>query len=152
MADLQNIIQSKIVDTEWDAFWQQLPANVAILQPENTLILSLPYAAGSAEDVQLTKMLQACQLTGYNIVQIETGQRIAWHLLKDKLSPKYILLLGIAPEQLGISAMFRLFSPNHFDECTWIPGLSLTEMESQPEVKKQLWLNGLKPVFVDKTA
>lgn len=152
MADQQNIIQSKIVDTEWDAFWQELPANVAMLQPKDSLVLSLPYATSSAEDVQLNKMLQACQLADYNVVQMEAGQKLAWHRLKSKLSPRHILLLGILPEQLGISALFRLFSPNHFDECTWIPGLSLTEMESQPEVKKQLWLNGLKPVFVDKTA
>lgn len=152
MADQQNIIQSKIVDTEWDAFWQELPANVAMLQPKDSLVLSLPYTISSAEDVQLNKMLQACQLADYNVVQMEASQKLAWHRLKSKLSPKYILLLGILPEQLGISALFRLFSPNQFDECTWIPGLSLTEMEKQPDAKKQLWLNGLKPVFVDKTA
>ncbi len=153
MADIPNIIQSKIISSEWDAFWLDLDANAAQLAPKDVLVLSLPYSAGSAEDVQLQKMLQACQLNDavYHILQLSEDRFTAWHKLKDQLQPKQVLLLGITPAQLGISVMFRLFGPNRFNDCIWIPGLSLTEMEKQPDSKKQLWVNGLKPVFVDKT-
>jgi len=56
----------------------------------------------------------------------------------------------VHPKQLGISVLFRLFAPNHFNEKIFIAAPSLAEMEQQPDAKKQLWGQGLKPVFIDK--
>jgi len=58
-----------------------------------------------------------------------------------------VILAGILPIQLGISAMFRLNEPNKYGDCIWIPTLALTELDKLPEMKKQLWNMGLKPVF-----
>lgn len=100
------------------------------------------------------KMMQACQLNegDYNILTLTENETVAWHSIRDSLHPQYVILLGIMPQLLGISALFSLFYPNRFNDCIFISGLSLQESEKQPEAKKQLWLNGLKPVFVDKAA
>lgn len=153
MTELPDIISSPVINQQWDSFWNELPETVQQLPEKPLLVLSQAYTDGSAEAIQLQKMLQACTLTesSYNIVQLSSAQNIPWHKLKEQFKPKTVLLLGVIPEQLGISAMFRLFMPNNFDSAIWIAGLSLTELEKQPEAKKQLWQNGLKPVFVDKT-
>jgi hypothetical protein len=112
--------------------------------------LSKP-STGDQDQVQLNKMLQACQLTEEQFYILHIDKPWPWHKLREKLKPKVVLLLGVHPNELGISALFRLFIPNHFDDCLWIPSLSLADLEKQPDTKKQLWIHGLKPVFVDKT-
>lgn len=150
MADNLNIIKSKIVSSNWDVFWEQ---NTQIQELEkNTVVLSTPFQQGSAEETQLLKILQACTLTPeqYHIIQIQPEQQLAWHQVRDKVKPEFVIIFGVMPQQLGISAMFRLNEPNRFNDCIFIPTLSLPELEQQAEAKKQLWLSGLKPVFVDK--
>lgn len=152
MNEVPGIINSKIISDEWDGLWEE-PALPEIYKTTATvLVITKPYEPGSGEDVQLQKMLQACKLgdDDYNILQLDDTKPVAWYRIKEKWQPRYVLLLGVLPAQLGISAMFGLFHPNRFGGCTWIPGLSLQELEKQPEAKKQLWQNGLKPVFVDK--
>jgi hypothetical protein len=153
MTDFPNIIGSKIIEAEWNQLWKELPMPENISKTAEVLVISAGFEPGGAEEMQLQKMMQACQLdgSGYNVFQPAGGEMVAWHQLRDAFRPKYVLLLGIHPQQLGISALFHLFAPNHFNDVLWIAGPSLQEMESQPEAKKQLWLNGLKPVFVDKS-
>jgi hypothetical protein len=151
MTDFPNIIESKIISREFDALWEELQLPGVINEQAKTLVICTVYAAGGPEEAQLRKMMQACKLaeTDYIVVQPEEGKPVAWHQLRDRLQPKYVLLLGVHPLQLGISALFHLYAPTRFNDTVWICGPSLQDMESQPDAKKQLWLNGLKPVFVD---
>lgn len=153
MTDLPNIISTKIIDTKWDIFWADSYANNPAISTAEVLVMTTPYTTGSTEDIQLKKMLAACNLSDeqYHILQIDAEQLISWHQLRDKVYPKVVILLGILPEQLGIAAMFHLYKPNNFNNCLWIAGLSLSELEKQPDAKRLLWTDGFKPVFVDKT-
>jgi hypothetical protein len=153
MSEFPDIIKSDIINKEWDIFWLDKPGLIASLSEKPLLIITEEFGQNSSEELQLQKMLQACTLSTeqYNIIQVKATEQLPWHKLRDYLNPKIILLLGIIPEQLGISAMLQLYLPNRFNDRIWIAGLSLTELEKQPEAKKQLWQNGLKPVFVDKT-
>ena len=150
MTDNLNIISSKIVSTDWDAFWQQNIANEEL--EKSVVVFSTLYAVGSPEQMQLFKMLGACALTpeDFHIIHIKEGEQVAWHQVRDRIKPKQVILCGVMPQQLGISAMFRFNEPNKFNDRIFIPTLSLPELERNAEVKKQLWLNALKPVFVDK--
>ena len=145
-----DIIKSDIVDAQWNPLWDDIAAHIKDISTKPVLVLSTKYDAGSAEETQLVKMLQACKLTTeqYNVIQLAEDQKIAWHKLKEELKPEKILLLGIHPRQLGISALFGLNEVNHFGDCMFIPTLSLNELGKQDEMKKQLWNNGLKPTFV----
>lgn len=151
MSEFPDIIKSDIINKEWDDFWNKSVTNALPEKP--VLVITSEFARDSAEELQLQKMMQACKLDSdqLNIIQFKQEDKLAWHQIRDNINPKIILLLGVMPEQLGISAMFQLYSPNRFNDRIWIAGLSLSELEKQPDAKKQLWLTGLKPVFVDKT-
>ena len=114
------------------------------------MVLTQPYQPNSAEEQTLVRMLGACKLSAdqYHILPLQQGQQIAWHKLRAHFTPRYVLLLGIHPALLGIAAQFRLHEANHYDDTTFIPALSLAEMEQQPEAKKEFWAKGLKPTFV----
>lgn len=152
MSDFPNIISSKIISSEWNDFWSEVKLPENINTGAKTLLLSTYFTAGGAEDTQLKKMMQACQLaeTDYNVVQAEEGKVLPWHQLRSSLNPDYIVLLGITPNQLGIAAIFNFFYPTRFNDRIFIAAPSLQELEKQPDTKKQLWANGLKPAFVDK--
>lgn len=153
MKDIPIIIETDILSDEWNTFWDKLPETKGPLEPKKVLILSAPFGANTSEATQLQKMMQACNIREdqYNVLQLNEGEDIAWHQLQFHLKPGVILLLGIQPSRLGVSALFRINEPNRYNECIWIPSLSLSELELNPEVKKQLWLQALKPVFVDKS-
>jgi hypothetical protein len=146
-----SIINSDIIKTSEDTFWNELPDGVTAGAEIQLLVISKPITAGGTEEVQLQKMMQACGLDAKQYYHLQVAEPIAWHKLRDTLKPTAILLLGIHPKELGISALFHLYAPNNFDGCIWIPSIALNELEQQPEAKKQLWLHGLKPIFVDKT-
>lgn len=150
MPAIPDIIQSDIVNTNIDAYWATLPDGLPA-SAVRALVVTQPYAAGSAEEAQLQKILQACKLDQSDYYIHQLLQPVAWHQFRDKLNPKAVLLFGVFPQQLGVSAMFSLYYPNKFDGAIWVPSISIAEMEKHPDTKKQLWVDGLKPVFVDKT-
>jgi hypothetical protein len=149
MTDNLNIIRSKIVGDQQDVFWNAYATDKG---PKSTLIISLAFEARSTDEVQLQKMMQACMLgpDDYHVVQLGGQEQVAWHSIRDIIQPETVILLGISPQQLGISAMLKFNEPNRFNDRILIPTLTLQDLEKQPEVKKQLWLQALKPVFVDK--
>lgn len=153
MTDIPRIITSEVIKSEQDVFWEDISAVIGELPHKKVLIISSAFAAGSDSETQLQKMLGACQLTDadYNTIQLDEGQQVAWNKMRDLLQPEVILLVGVMPKDLGISALFRLNSVNNFDGIKWIPTLSLPNLEQQPNAKKELWLQALKPLFVDKT-
>ena len=144
-----NIIKSDLISSEYDVLWADISGVVKDATPRPVLILVNAYSSGSSEGPQLLKMLEACKLVPeqYNIIQINKDQQVAWHKLRDLLDPKIVFLIGILPSQLGISSLFRINAPNHFNDTVWLPTLSITELEQRPDVKKQLWVDGIKPVF-----
>ncbi len=150
MDAIPHILSTPIIPASYNVFWDEYAMQ---LQPRPLLILTGPMAAGGVEEGQLIKMLQASKLTpeNYNIITLTEGEQVAWHKLTDTLTPKAVLLLGILPAQLGISALFRINEPNHFGSCIFIPTLSIAMLETRQDMKRQLWNSGLKPVFVDNS-
>ncbi len=150
MQSIPDIIQSDIVTDKQDVYWQALPDAIPV-QAVQAIIITTPLASGSNEEAQLHKIIQACKLAENEYYIYTLEQPTAWHQLRDRLQPKVVLLFGVLPQQLGISAMFGIYHPNRFDGCIWIPSVSIAEMEKHPDTKKQLWVDALKPVFIDKT-
>ena len=148
-----NIIKSDLISAEYDVLWQDITPIIKDATPKPILVLINTYAPGSPDEAQVLKMLEGSKLKPeqYNIVQIAADQQLAWHKLREQLDPKIIFLIGILPVQLGISSLFKLNAPNHFNDRIWLATLSLSELEKYPDVKKQLWLNGMKPVLADKS-
>ncbi len=150
MEDIPEIINTPIVTEFWDQFWQ-LP-QLKDPSPKQVLIFSLPFEPNSADQIQLTKMIQACklELTDCYIHQMKEDELCSWHQIRTLIQPKYVLVLGINPQQLGISALFMPHQVSRFNECSWIFTDGLSELAQRPEIKTHLWNYGLKPVFVEK--
>ena len=146
-----NIIKSNLVSAAYDPLWDDVTDLVKDAAPKPVLILVHEHDNIAAE-AQLLKMLEACKLVPYqyNIVQLGKDRKAAWHKLQELLDPRIVFLVGVHPSQLGISSLFRLNAPNHFNDRVWLPTVSLSELEQRPDMKKQLWTEGMKPVFVDK--
>lgn len=151
MTDFPRIINTEIIDTTTDIFWHNNLSILGTFSPKPVLVITNTYPENSTEETQLQKILDACKLTteAYNILQLPENEKVAWHSLKNSLKPDNVILFGVHPNQLGISALFRLNAANKFDGITIIPTLSLPELEKQPQAKKDLWVNALKPIFAD---
>ena len=145
-----DIISTDIVSDSWDVFWEDISA--VIPNPvTNADVLVIANAA--SDNDRLMAMMTVCKLTPgtYNLVKLATEQKVAWHQLRDKLNPKVLFLIDIAPAQLGVSAMFFPHEPNNFNDRTWLVTASVAEIDQNNDLKKFLWSNGMKPIFVDKT-
>ncbi len=150
MTDFPRIINTEIIDTETDVFWYNNSVSHETIATKNVLILTKKIG-NQQEQEQLDKILSACKLSAdiYNIVQLDESEKRAWHQLKEAAHPSVVILFGVHPSTLGISALFRLNWLNNFDSVSWVPTLSLAELEQQPQAKKDLWTNALKPLFAD---
>lgn len=146
-----NIIKSDIIGAQYDAFWENTSALANVIVQKPVLIIVADCPEHSPQDVQLQKMLEACKLAAlqYNIVRLGDGQQVAWHQLRGQAQPKVVFLIGIMPHQLGVSVLFKLNERNNFGGCTWLPTVSLSDLDKNPDMKKQLWVNGMKPIFID---
>lgn len=148
-----NILKTDIIDPVYDVLWNEIRSLAPDAVSRPVLVLVNDSGNGNAGDIQLQKMLAACKLfpEHYNTLKLGEGQLTSWPKLRERLDPKVIFLIGIAPAQLGISALFHLNNPNNFDGRIWLPTLSISELEKHDDMKKQLWTSGMKPVFVDKS-
>lgn len=151
MADLPFIFSTDIIKADTDTFWGDNNVTEGLVE-KRVLVLTLPFTDNSQEHIQLNKILEACKLTAeeVNKIQVAENQNIALSKLKLNLNPEVVIIFGIAPAKLGLSAMFRLNSPNNFSDIVLIPTSDLAELEQQQQTKKDLWVNALKPLFIDK--
>jgi hypothetical protein len=94
-------------------------------------------------------MMAACRLSesDYTLTFVQADGKLSWAAMSAANPPKHILLLGVNPRQLAIQALFKLNTMNDFMGYTFIPSLSLSQIEDSPEQKKDLWLQGLKPAL-----
>jgi len=140
------LFNTKVVTSDTDALWQ-IPS-LPDMSGMKLLVITKPFSEGSIEAQTLRKMLAACKLAETDYMVLHVGaQRYSWHSIEGANPPDIVLLLGIAPVQLAIHALFKLHAPNPFAGKTFIPALSLTDIENNPSAKKELWASGLKPAF-----
>lgn len=151
MSDFPDIISQQIISSNYDILWST-PAALTALAPRNVLVISTGFAPNSEEEEMLKKMLLACLLSDddYHIVQMQPDEMLSWHALRDQLKVHTVLLLGIMPAQLGVSALLMPHQISRFNGCTWIVTDSLQTLIQRPEIKAHLWNYGLKPAFVEK--
>ncbi len=152
MGELPQIINTSIITSDQDVFWASFPAAEG-MEPRPVLIISHDFQQGSAEEDQLNGIIRAgCKLTEdkYNVIQLKGGENAPWVQIREHLRPSVVLLFGISPSQLGISALFRLNEVNKFNQRIWVPTVSLSHLMQDKNLKGQLWNNALKPVFEGK--
>ena len=140
------LFSTKVIPSAADALWI-LPEGLPDFAGIALIIFSTPYTTSSAEEQTLAKMMTACRLSAaqYAVIQMQPEQRIAWQTLTASDAPRVILMLGISPAQLAISALFRFNHGNAFLGKTFIPSGTLAQIEQDATMKRELWTQGLKP-------
>src|SRR5262249_54046362 len=152
MSDVPDILNTPVLPAGYDAFWKDEQGILDGLTPKDTLFITPPIAAGSLADTKLQAIIKACGLSEgeYHIIQLHPEAKIAWHLIRDTLKPKYIVMLGIELSQLALSVQFMPHQVSRFDDRAFIPTFTIEQVEEYPDIKRHFWLYGLKPVFIDK--
>ncbi len=136
---------------EHDVFWTNEWLKTKSLSAKPVLFMTVRNER-EEDTVLLQKIIEACRLQPelYQVVELDEKDRIAWHYLREELGIATLVLFGIEPAQLGVSAHLMPHQTNRFDQCNWIPTASMQQIAAQPELKAHLWNYGLKPVFIDK--
>ncbi|MBS1783586.1 MAG: hypothetical protein JSS78_11005 [Bacteroidetes bacterium] len=149
--EMPDILRTDILSYKFDIFWQSND-EIKNLEPRPVLVVSSTFQPDSQEEEQLKKMLSACRLEAstFHIMQLQPESQISFHQLKDHLQLKSIVLLGVSPVQLGVSAYLMPHQLSRFGNCNWIVTESLRVLLERPEIKTHLWQYGLKPAFVDQ--
>lgn len=151
MNNAESIFKTKIVNNTLDKFWTENTKLLNGKRATKVLVVTTEFSKNGNEEALLHKMMGACNLNTdeYYLVQIETGSLESWHKMHTVLKPKVVFLFGVHPQQLGISALFKLNEPNRFYNCILIPASPLTEIEKNINLKSYLWNNAMSPVFID---
>lgn len=141
------ILNTPIIHSSIDAFWEKQKA--IDLTEKVAVVFTRPIASGSADELLITKMMAACGLKTdqYVMITMVENDRLAWHFVKEKTKAKKVLLFGINPEALGISALLVMNQINNFDAAQWLCTTTLSEVESTKGLKQHLWQNVFKPMF-----
>ncbi|MBX2907772.1 MAG: hypothetical protein KF744_17130 [Taibaiella sp.] len=144
-----NVINTDIVYSSCDVFWNELPEQMAGLKPAKVLVI------GTTEDAEprVRRMLDACKLAPeeYNLVFLGPDEHVSWHKLKAFFQPAVVFLIGVLPSQLGVSSLFRLHDINRYDELVLLPTRSIAYLDQHESEKKHLWSNSMKPLLLDRS-
>lgn len=100
----------------------------------------------------LTKLLSACKLNLGDVAIInDSVQAVKFQKLNEELAPKYVLMFGLEPSELGLPLSFPQLKPQSFSNCNFlfIPpiGELLPDNPEVRETKKKLW-ESLKKMFL----
>ncbi len=146
---IPQIFNESIINSAVEDFWDN--NKVSALPQTELLILSNPYEKGSEEEEQLMKILKACNLEqeAYQTLILKPEEQLSWNLLKTQTKASKIILFGVVPKQLAISALFILHEVNKFDNALWMPIINLKALCANIELKKHLWNNVFKKVFLE---
>ncbi|RYF95372.1 MAG: hypothetical protein EOO02_23200 [Chitinophagaceae bacterium] len=100
----------------------------------------------------LTKLLSACKLNLGDVAIInDSVQPVKFQKLNEELAPKFVLMFGLEPSELGLPLNFPQLKPQAFSNCNFliIPpiGELLPDTPAVKETKKKLW-ESLKKMFL----
>ena len=147
-----NIITTNIIPANNDATWNPLPDTISNLPPKPVLVITNDMEIGGEEYTILMKMLNGCKLLPeqFNHIQVANEDQISWPQLHYKLNPFIVLILGVLPSRLGVSALFKINEPNHYDGTIWLPTIRVSDVVREDSFKKFLWQKGMWPLLVNK--
>lgn len=132
-----------------DAAWEHQSPKLAGATAAGMLVFARPFSAGSQEEVTLQNMVKACGFAGgaAQIIQLDENESMPWAMARAAVQPQYVLLLGVPPAQLGISAQLPANAATEFSGSTFIWTATLQSLTTSEAARKSLWKDVLQPVF-----
>lgn len=96
----------------------------------------------------LTNILKACKINLGDVAVINsTTYALNDATIREKLSPRVVLLFDVTPAALALPVSFPFFQVQAFDGCTYLSAPPLHELEDNKTLKTQLW-NCLQKIFL----
>ena len=96
----------------------------------------------------LNALLNACSLTlaDISLVNFSQHKKIQYNELTERLKAKKILIFGISAEEIGLPFTIPFFQVQKFQQEVYLLCPSLEEIQTDKDLKKQLW-NCLQKIF-----
>lgn len=116
-----------------------------------TLVLATPFRNEMQDYVQLEKILAACKLQQQDYLVLQENKN-SWLDLRKAANIKEILIFGDMANSLDIPLTFMENQVIKFDNRVFIKSLAIDELSINQQVKNDLWLNALKPHFINNNA
>jgi hypothetical protein len=144
------IYNSQIVTVEQDKFWDT-PEHIKSIKEKPILILAESFDINSDTGAMFEKMTTNSGLSKeqFNLIHITRSTLSSWHSIRDKANPKLVINFGINPKYFGIIANLAINELTKYDNCYWYITSPLSTISANQELKSILWLNFLKPAFVE---
>ena len=100
----------------------------------------------------LSGLLTACQLTMADIALVNffRNNTINYHELTNKFQSKRILTFEIPPSDIGLPFTIPFFQVQNFNGQSYLLSPALNQIQSNVELKKQLW-ESLQRIFTIQT-
>lgn len=124
------------------------------VQGENarhTLIVVMEDAYDEPAAHFLSKVLQAVQYElsrDVFLLRLSAGApAVSWASLQAVHTFERVLLFGVRPGQLGLSAVLRPYAPTRWVGIQWLVADALPDIASQQRLKGALW-SAMKAVFL----
>ena len=116
---------------------------------KNILVLALAEPGSAGNRAFIAKVLSAASLdltADTFFAEVPDGMPINCFAGLSK-RPKFILVFGLPPAQVGLLAAVQPYQAFHFHDATWLFADALSILEPDPVRKKKLW-EALKPLFL----
>jgi DNA polymerase III psi subunit len=105
----------------------------------DTLVLTSEL--NSSQSAFLESILKACKLntSAVPLILISPDKKIEHAELEDLHQPKIVLMFGIEPHTINLPIHFPPFQIQQFNRIQFLCSPSLSQLESDKELKKKLW-------------
>lgn len=99
----------------------------------------------------LINLLSACKLNIADVAIINiSNKEIDYHIIKDQLTPSYIILMGVDVKKFKLPIIFSKNKVQQFDNCNMLITSDFNELMGSSDTikteKRNLW-NALKNLF-----
>jgi hypothetical protein len=119
------------------------------LYGKNMLVLALAEADSAANKLFLAKVLSAANLnldSDALFSEVPVGEPINC-FVGLPARPKFILVFGLSPAQVGLQAAIQPYQVAHLHQVTWLFADAVSQLEPDREKKGKLW-SVLKEIFL----
>jgi len=138
----QLVENKKVEEKTWKYLGDYKKKNLFIVQYDSAVFIP---------DEQLnflTTILTACKLSlaDVAILNLATAPSIVYNDVQEKFKSKVTILFGITPQQFEMPVNFPEFQVQPFNNCTFLSGPTIEQIENDKLLKSKLWVS-LRKIF-----
>ncbi len=115
---------------------------------QKILVLFLENDFSIANETMLQKMISSCKLADKDTYSISLNHENDALKVIQQYNPTTVLSFGISFQGEHFRFNKTYYKPFRFNNIKFLLSESLTKLNSDEQLKRTLWTNGLKPLFI----